>query len=302
MPQIAAPGSLVLDHVAHFVPDLEAAGRMLEALGFVATPYSEQSTQDGPAGTANRCVMLGEGYLEFLSPIADTPHARRTREAMARYPGVHLLALGTPAAAEEHARLERHGFAPLPQVDLEREVELEGETRRASFGVVRVPPETMPEGRIQFVEQRTPELLWQPRWLAHANGVTGLAAAFVVADDPVDAAARYARFAGLLPFRDGVFTRLSTSRGDIVIGRQRDLAALLGAAPAAPALAGYALACDDPEALARRCRAAGAEVLRAGGSYAAVLPPALGGAWVFGTADTMTSGSGFGVEGRKVIG
>lgn len=260
---------------------------MLEALGFVVTPYSEQATQEGPAGTANRCVMLGEGYLEFLSPIADTPHARRTRAAMARYPGVHILALGTPAAAEEHARLERHGFAPLPLVDLEREVEVEGATRLARFGVVRVPPETMPEGRIQFVEHRTPEYVWQPRWLAHANGVNALAAVFVCADDPPAAAARYARFAGLLPSPEGAFIRLSTSRGDIVIGRRHDLAALLGAAPAAPALAGYALACADPEALAARCRAAGAKVRRAGALYAARLPPALGGACLFGAAGKM---------------
>jgi len=293
LPQIAEPGSLVLDHVAHFVSDLGEAGSMLEALGFAVTPYSEQSTQDGPAGTANRCVMLGEGYLEFLSPIADTPHARRTGDAMARYQGVHILALGTPAAAEERARLERHGFAPLPQVDLERDVELEGQTRRAKFGVVRVPPETMPEGRVQFVEQRTPECLWQPRWMKHGNGVTALTAVFVVADDPAEVAARYARFAGLLPSREGKFTRLSTSRGDIVIGRQRDLAKLLGAAPKAPALAGYALACDDPKALAARCRAVGAEPRRVGEFYAAALPPALGGAWLLGAADRMNPGAGW---------
>lgn len=284
MPQIADPGSLVLDHVAHFVPDLEAAGRALEALGFVVTPYSEQSTQDGPAGTANRCVMLGEGYLEFLSPVADTPHARRTREAMARYPGVHILALGTPAAAEEHARLARHGFAPLPLVDLEREVEVEGETRTARFGVARVPPEAMPEGRIQFVEHRTPEFVWQPRWLTHANRVTALTAVFVAAEDPAAVATRYARFTGLLPSSEGAFIRLSTSRGDVVIGRQADLAELLGASPPAPALAGCALACDDPEALAARCRAAGAEIRRTGELYAAVLPPAIGGAWLIGAA------------------
>ena len=210
---------------------------------------------------------------------------------MARYPGVHILALGTPAAAEEHARLERHGFAPLPQVDLERDVEFEGETRKARFGVVRVPPEAMPEGRVQFVEHRTPDCVWQPRWLGHANGVTALAAAFVVADDPAAAAARYARFSGLLPSPEGVFIRLSTSRGGIVIGRQRDLAELLGAAPPPPALAGYALACVDPEALAARCRAAGAMVRRAGELYAAVLPPALGGAWLFGATDRMNPGT-----------
>ncbi len=285
MPQTAAPGTLVLDHIAHFVPELDAAARVLEALGFAVTPYSEQSTQDGPAGTANRCVMLDGGYLEFLSPIADTPHARRTREAMARYPGVHILALGTPAAAEEHARLERHGFAPLPQVDLERDVELDGETRRARFGVVRVPPETMPEGRVQFVEHRTPEFVWQPRWLGHANGVTALTAAFVCAANPSEVAARYARFTGLIPKRKGRFVTLETSRGSLWIARSRDLKGLLGAAPVAPALAGYALACDDPAALARRCRAAGAKLKRAGSLYAALLPPALGGAWLFGAAD-----------------
>lgn len=290
MPQIAAPGSLVLDHVAHFVPDLDAAARALEAFGFVVTPYSEQSTQDGPAGTANRCVMLDGGYLEFLSPVADTPHARRTREAMARYPGVHILALGTPAAAEEHARLERHGFAPLPLVDLAREVEAEGKTGTARFGVARVPPEVMPEGRVQFVEHRTPEYVWQPRWLGHANGVSALAAAFVAAENPTAVAARYARFTGLLPKRAGRFVKLETSRGRLWIARTKDLIDLLGAAPAAPALAGYALACDDPAALAARCRAAGARIRRAGELYAAVLPPALGGAWLFGTADMLNSG------------
>ena len=302
MPQTAEPGSLVLDHVAHFVPDLDAAARALEALGFVVTPTSEQSTQDGPAGTANRCVLLDGGYLEFLSPIADTLHARRTREAMARYPGVHILALGTPAAAEEHARLERHGFAPLPTVDLEREVEAEGATRLARLGVVRVPPEAMPEGRVQFVEHRTPDYVWQPRWLGHTNGVTALAAVFVCATDPTEAAARYARFTGLIPKRKGRFVALETSRGTLWIARSSDLKDLLGAAPEAPALAGYALACDDPKALAARCRRAGAKVRRAGALYAAVLPPALGGAWLFGAADKMKSGGGFRVEGREIIG
>ncbi|MGA8048970.1 MAG: VOC family protein, partial [Burkholderiales bacterium] len=191
MPQTAVAGSLVLDHVAHFVPDLDAAATAMEALGFVVTPYSAQSTPEGPTGTANRCVMLEEGYIELLSPIADTPHARRTREAMERYRGIHILALGTPDAEGEHARLARHGFAPLPYVELQRDVEMQDAAMcRAHFGVVRVPPQAMPEGRVQFVEQKTPECLWQPRWLAHENGVTALAGVFVVARDPAAVAAR----------------------------------------------------------------------------------------------------------------
>jgi hypothetical protein len=290
VPQTAVTGSLVLDHVAHFVPDLGAAADALATLGFVATPYSAQATPAGPTGTANRCVMLEEGYIELLAPVADTPHARRTREAMARHPGVHILALGTPDAAAEHARLARHGFAPLPAVDLAREVEMpDGATRRARFAVVRVPPEAMPEGRVQFVEQKTPECLWQPRWLAHDNGVSALVAAFVVADDPVAVAARYARFAGLVPRPAGVLVRLPTARGDLLVGRREDLAALLGEAPAAPALAGYALACRDPEKLLERCVRAGAVAQSHGTLYSARLPPALGGAWLFGAVKALAS-------------
>ncbi|MGH8705960.1 MAG: VOC family protein, partial [Burkholderiales bacterium] len=102
-------GTLYLDHVAHFVPDLGAAAQALEALGFAVTPESAQATQHGPAGTSNRCAMLEGGYLEFLAPTADTPNARRLRAAMDRYRGVHLACFGTPAAEEEHARLAAHG-------------------------------------------------------------------------------------------------------------------------------------------------------------------------------------------------
>ncbi len=112
------PGQLYLDHVSHFVPDLDAAGALLAKLGFAVTPISAQVTQDGPAGTSNRCVMLREGYLEFLTPTADTPNARRMRASMKRYRGVHLVCFGTPAAEEEHARLESAGFAPQPLVHL----------------------------------------------------------------------------------------------------------------------------------------------------------------------------------------
>jgi spermidine synthase len=96
--QMPPPGGLSVDHVSHFVPDLGAAARALEALGFTVTPESAQRTQEGPAGTSNVCVMLEHGYLEFLAPTADTPNAQRLRATMQRYPGVHLCCFGTPDA------------------------------------------------------------------------------------------------------------------------------------------------------------------------------------------------------------
>jgi hypothetical protein len=267
------PGSLFLDHVSHFVPDLGAAGTLLEALGFAVTPVSAQVTQDGPAGTSNRCVMLHDGYLEFLAPTADTPNAKRLRKSMKRYRGVHLACFGTPAAVEEHARLERNGFAPQPLVHLKRKVE-DGMTVR--FSVVRAAPGKMPEGRVQYVQHLAPEAIWRARHLRHRNGVLGLSAAYVVAADPARAAARWARFMGGLPRREGKLVALPTDRGKVLIGTRAQIKALLGAAPRSPAIAGYALACKDPKAFARRCAQAGLKLNR---NLAVVLPPALGGAW-----------------------
>src|SRR5437762_5462213 len=66
------PGELFVDHVSHFVADLDAAGRAMEALGMKVTPVSVQTTAEGPVGASNRCVMLEEGYIELLSPTHDT--------------------------------------------------------------------------------------------------------------------------------------------------------------------------------------------------------------------------------------
>jgi len=281
-------GTLFLDHVSHFVPDLEAAAAALRGLGFAVTPVSAQQTQDGPAGTSNVCVMLDEGYLEFLAPTADTPNAARLRAAMQRYPGVHLACFGTPAAEDEHARLGGHGFEPQPLVHLERPVDLDGAQAQARFKVARPAAGSMPEGRIQYVEHLTPEALWQPRYLEHSNGVTSLACVFVVADDTVQAAARWARSAALLPQPAGAFVHLQTARGHALVGTGRAWRALFGEAPSAPGLCGYALECSDPAALVSRCKHLGMKPRRLRDNlYAATLPQALGGAWIFGSRSAL---------------
>jgi hypothetical protein len=141
----------------------------------------------------------------------------------------------------------------------------------ARFKVVRLPPDKMPEGRIQYVEQLTPEHLWRE---ADVNPLR-LTEIYVVADDPVATAARWAHFAALLPtpVKDGV--RLQTARGTVVIGTRERMAKVLGDAPPAPAIAGYALACRDRTAFAKRCRQSGLQVKGA----IVRLPPSLGGCW-----------------------
>src|SRR6185369_183631 len=88
--QAPKPGKLTLDHIAHFVPDLDNASPALEKLGFTLTPFSAQShrLEPGgpllPAGTGNRCIMLKRGYLECLAPTGDTTVANQLRTAIQR--------------------------------------------------------------------------------------------------------------------------------------------------------------------------------------------------------------------------
>ena len=270
-------GELCLDHLGHFVPDLDAAAAVWEKLGFAVTPVSVHQVCGKPAGTSNRCVMLEEGYLELLAPnkedATDTPHARRVRERMKRFVGVHLACFGTPAAAAEHRRLADHGFEPEPLVSLQRTIET-GELVR--FRVVYVPPDKMPEGRVQYCEHLTPRQVWREGFVNPFR----LRAVYVVADDPEEVAARWGRFGGLLPQPEDGFVRLNTARGQVRIGKRSTVENALGPCPPAPALAGYALACKDPEAFAARCSKAGMKVK----GHVVALPAALGGAWLLESA------------------
>ena len=262
-------GELCLDHFGHFVPDLAAAAAVWEKLGFRVTPVSEHQIGGKPAGTSNRCVMLAEGYLELLAPTLDTPNAARVRARMDKFVGVHLCCFGTPAAQAEHQRLAAHGFEPEPLVSLQRTIET-GELVR--FAVVYVPPSKMPEGRVQYCEHLTPAQVWREGYV----NPFALRAVYVVADEPEEAAVRWGRFGGMLPRLEDGFVRLDTARGRLIIGKQSSLRALLGNVPAAPAIAGYALGCRDPDAFAARCRGAGLEV----DGRVVRLPPALGGTWL----------------------
>lgn len=275
-----------VDHIAHFVSDSDAAAADLMRCGFTLTPFSAQShrTEAGgplvPAGTGNRCVMLRAGYMEFLTPTHDTSNAQQLRTAMARYIGVHLIAFGTDAPNDDYTRLQREGFTPLPPIALQREAETENGTATARFTVVRVPPPVMAEGRIQYCQHHTPQVVWQPRWLDHPNHAVALAGVLVCAADPARTAQRYARFTGLPVRPTGEVWRLDTTRGHLWFMDAATLHRLWRIdAPTLPWIAGYVIDSDDMRATAARVEG------RAVGERLCVTPsPALGGVMIFQAA------------------
>lgn len=287
--QVPKAGELNLDHVAHFVPHIDAASSALETLGFTLTPFSAHSHRSEPggplvpAGAGNRCVMLGRGYLEIVTPTGDTQHAGQLRATIKRYTGAHLVAFGTAAPEADHARIRKSGFDPLPPVSLQRQIGTESGEGTVRFTVVRVPPGTMPEGRIQFCQQHTPELIWQERWLDHPNRAAALTSVILCVADAREAAQRFARYTGLLAQVSGSVWRIDTARGRLLFLDRETLHRRLDVVPPAlPWIAGCVLESEDIAATGNHLRRARAPVHVLGNRRLMVkLPAPIGGIIVF---------------------
>lgn len=254
--QTPRAGEIFLDHVGWFVGDMDRAAQAFERLGFVLTPFVAQSNADPgggpprPAGTGNRCAMLRRGYLEILAtvPGIETPLVQQHDAAIARYVGVHLIAFTVADAAAAHAHLAAEGFAPQEPVHLRRPIATgDGGSGEAAFTVLRLPPGTMAEGRVQMLTQETPELVWQDRFLARDNCVSALAGVLICVADPEEAAHRYCRFLGRPAAGGGAYFSIALDRGRLGFATPDRCAALLPGVNfvAPPVIAAVALQSDD---------------------------------------------------------
>jgi hypothetical protein len=200
--QLPQGDEIFLDHIAHFVPDREAAREALARAGFAPTPLSIQVSPDPaggppqPTGTGNVTAMFARGYVEILFQTADTPLGRELGAALARHPGLHLAAFAVADAAAVHRRLGTVGLQTQPLVSMQRPVDTDQGPDIAAFTIARLVPGQMPEGRIQMLTHRTEHTVWQPRWLAHPNGARALTALTIAVADVGEATARFARFTG----------------------------------------------------------------------------------------------------------
>jgi Glyoxalase-like domain len=287
--QLPERGEVFLDHVAHFVPALDPAAEAFVACGFRLTPYAAQQNRlDGgtvSAGTANRCAMLRRGYVEILGATGDTPLARQLEERLQHHVGLHLAAFSSAEAAAEHRRLAATGFAVEPLVDMGRPAAVVSDGSEARFTIARIAPGQMPEGRIQFLTHRTPDLVWPAAYLEHPNGAEALAALWIAAADIDAAAARFARFTGRPSARDGETASIALDRGVLRFAAPAFLECEFGIAPGPqpPYLAAYEILTAGLDPLRRALDAGGLSARPFAAGFAVALPPAVGGTILFRT-------------------
>jgi hypothetical protein len=250
--QLPQGGEVFLDHVGFFVDDLRSAGQRLERLGFQVSPINLQQNADEkgalrPSGTSNRVARLRRGFIELLAATHETPLADQLRCALARYQGLHLIALSHADIPAQRTHLIAAGFAMQATVRLRRHVQAADGLREIAWSVLRPQPGVMPEGRVQFALCHTPALVWPDDAPALANAAEGLTDILLCVEDRREAADRYGRYAGRRPADNAGLDVVALDRGRMVfVGSTQAPAILPVFQPAAvPLMAGQALRSSD---------------------------------------------------------
>jgi hypothetical protein len=228
---------IVLDHVGVVGRDLDAVAASYDLLGFTLTP--RVPTAGGRI--VNRCAMLGQGYLELMALAPGGTSATLDR-FLVRYEGAHIIALGVDDLAATRTRLRRDGY-DCPDIEQsQRPVDTVAGGPVARFAHLAIPEQ--PEARINLIQHLTPELLWQQRFLAHANHVVALEEVTLVVAAPAVTAERFSRLSRcvVVPDQAGGFA-LDLSRG-----RVRLLPPDAVPAPTIPAIVSVTLHTDDGNA------------------------------------------------------
>lgn len=193
--------AIALDHVGVCNRDLAPMTSAYEALGFTLTPIAQQSGRRTPTSeverfaTGNRCAFLQHGYIELLAILEPGLFDNKLGEFLARYEGLHILAMAMDDAEANLARMRRAGIDIPGIAHLERPVD-KPDGPRAQFQ--RLPFPDAPEGRLQLIRHLTPELVWQDRWMTHANAAVALEELILVSAEPAESAARLSRLTGLV--------------------------------------------------------------------------------------------------------
>src|SRR5215213_5916328 len=219
--QLPQDEEVFLDHVGYFVSGLAAAGARLERLGFGVSLANVQTNADAsgalkPSGTSNRLAKLKRGFIEILAGTHDTPLADQFKQALARYQGLHLIALSHDDIPAQRARLSAAGFPMQNVVELKRRDRTLPGAPEVHFSVLRPQPGVMAEGRVQWVKPHTPDTVWRPDTIGTANGAEGLTDILLCVGDPAAVAARYGRYVGRAAVMCGGLHAVMLERGGLL--------------------------------------------------------------------------------------
>ncbi len=185
-----------VDHITIGVQSLPQAAETYSRLGFSLTP---KGTLDGQGG-CNHCIMMEGGYLELAAPAADDegqPSPELETALKQSGDGVKSVCFTTHDGASLSQELRNSGWTVSePEAVYRNMVTADGQKVRAGASMVRFPDGTLEGFAAAAIQHLTPEVLRQPDWLQHPNGVLATTSLTLIVDDPLVAKAAYEKLFG----------------------------------------------------------------------------------------------------------
>ena len=186
-----------LDHLVIAVRELDEAATQWQRLGFTLSP---RGTHSAYIGTANHTIMFAGGdYLELLGVLTPTVRNAPTRDLLAKREGLERIAFKTSDAKAGVAAVTAQGINDVigPLAFSRPVARADGTTTEASFEVFHWPQDHSPGGIGLFACQHlTPDAVWLPELVAHANGATRMRHVAIVTARPSEAAEHLVRLTG----------------------------------------------------------------------------------------------------------
>ncbi len=255
-----------LDHLVIAVHDLDAAGRLYEAMGFTVGARNRH-----PWGTENRIVQFPGVFLELITVgegAAIPPHAEGVfsfgafvRDSLARREGVCMLVLESHDAEADRSAFDAAGIGGFARFDFERQAARpDGSTVRVAFSLSFASARLMPEAGFFVCQQHEPQNFWNPAFQRHPNGAMGIASVTLLAENPSEHAEFLSHFTGVRELvSNSAGIGVPTPRGRIEVTSAAALAFHTGVdlAEAPPRIVGYTVGVPDLEAVALRLASAG---------------------------------------------
>lgn len=257
-----------LDHLVIGVRDLGQAGALYERLGF---QVGRRNTH--PWGTENRIVQFPGAFLELLAigeGATMPPHrpghfsfGAFMEAAIARRQGVAMCVLESRDAQADARYFRQEKISDYEPFFFERKgLKPDGTLMRVAFTLAFARDAMAQECGFFTCQQHEPQNFWNLAAQKHANGVSGLAAVLMVAENPSDHHIFLSSFTGERSLKsNSMGVSASLPRGRIDILTPQSASALLGAPDllklSNPCFAGFVVTVPDMAALRAHLRGQG---------------------------------------------
>jgi Glyoxalase-like domain len=182
-----------LDHAVIMAKDLDRAADNWKHLGFTVSP---RGTHSAHMGSGNYTIMLDPDYIELLGVLTPTEYNAPARAFLdKRGEGIERIAFTAIDSADGAEEIRARGYAPIGPTDFERPVTMpDGTLSAAKFRIFQWPTAEAPGGvRIFACQHKTPEAVWIPELMTHANGAKRLKQVLIVTPEPAKDAAHLSK-------------------------------------------------------------------------------------------------------------